>query len=574
MSSQTGSPDGASALCGSVSPNASATTCDVAAVPRNWQPPPGVPHARQPMSAASSTRDQAVRVARADRLHLARVLAADRRQRHAAGHDDAGIVARAGQRQHHRGQPLVAGRDAHARPTRRGSERISRRIDDRGVVAVRQAVEHARRALRAAVARIADVRRERDRRPRRAAPRAASRTSRPISQWPVWIAERDRRAVLGAQPALRADDQELRAPDLGGVPAHPRVLRHAEQVAARLLEQHLGGDRQPPLGPLRLRARRREQLAGAEDLAERRGRRRGRRHSGTSPCDQLPSTSRHIFPVGFLFASSARQAVRADGVVAAQRREAQQRRRDADGREAGVAGRGERAAVVHRRRHRDAGRHLVVEQPPDLAAQHGRQARVVVVVLAGRVAVDAAGQVAVQAWPRPSAICATSSATTTVLTVPNASVCSSCGLLQELLRRHLEQRRLERGAIAVDGAAAGEHARAARRPAPSAPPRSRSRPTGRAACPAVPASNSPASSATNAAALVALRHHRQARARAELPRAHRARVEQLLGDRGPALVERARQHEHRVGARHLEVDRLARAVGRRLQLEARRSCCP
>ena len=55
MSSQIGSPDGASALCGSVSPNASATTCDVAAVPRNWQPPPGVPHARQPMSAASST---------------------------------------------------------------------------------------------------------------------------------------------------------------------------------------------------------------------------------------------------------------------------------------------------------------------------------------------------------------------------------------------------------------------------------------------------------------------------------------------------------------------------------------
>ena len=36
-------------------PSASATTCDVAAVPRNWQPPPGVPHARQPMVAASST---------------------------------------------------------------------------------------------------------------------------------------------------------------------------------------------------------------------------------------------------------------------------------------------------------------------------------------------------------------------------------------------------------------------------------------------------------------------------------------------------------------------------------------
>ena len=48
----TGSPDGASALCGSARPNASATTCDVAAVPRNWQPPPDDPHARQPISAA------------------------------------------------------------------------------------------------------------------------------------------------------------------------------------------------------------------------------------------------------------------------------------------------------------------------------------------------------------------------------------------------------------------------------------------------------------------------------------------------------------------------------------------
>jgi hypothetical protein len=35
ISSQTGSPEGASALCGSAMPSASATTCEVAAVPRN-----------------------------------------------------------------------------------------------------------------------------------------------------------------------------------------------------------------------------------------------------------------------------------------------------------------------------------------------------------------------------------------------------------------------------------------------------------------------------------------------------------------------------------------------------------
>ena len=40
-SSQIGCPDGASAACGTVSPKASATTWAVAAVPRNWQPPPG-----------------------------------------------------------------------------------------------------------------------------------------------------------------------------------------------------------------------------------------------------------------------------------------------------------------------------------------------------------------------------------------------------------------------------------------------------------------------------------------------------------------------------------------------------
>ena len=54
-SSQIGWPDGASAVCGSESPSASPTTCAVAAVPRNWHPPPGLAQARQPMSAAYSS---------------------------------------------------------------------------------------------------------------------------------------------------------------------------------------------------------------------------------------------------------------------------------------------------------------------------------------------------------------------------------------------------------------------------------------------------------------------------------------------------------------------------------------
>ncbi len=55
MSSQMAWPEGASAACPSAIPKASATTCEVAAVPRNWQPPPGDAQARQPRSAACSS---------------------------------------------------------------------------------------------------------------------------------------------------------------------------------------------------------------------------------------------------------------------------------------------------------------------------------------------------------------------------------------------------------------------------------------------------------------------------------------------------------------------------------------
>ncbi len=53
-SSQMGWPLGASAVWGRARPSASATTCAVAAVPRNWHPPPGEAQARQPTSAAYS----------------------------------------------------------------------------------------------------------------------------------------------------------------------------------------------------------------------------------------------------------------------------------------------------------------------------------------------------------------------------------------------------------------------------------------------------------------------------------------------------------------------------------------
>ena len=66
------------------------------------------------------------------------------------------------------------------------------------------------------------------------------------------ITERDRAAVRRAQTALRTQNQELFAPELARVPAHTGVLRQAEDVTARPIEQHLFGQGQAsgrPAGP-------------------------------------------------------------------------------------------------------------------------------------------------------------------------------------------------------------------------------------------------------------------------------------------------------------------------------------
>ena len=169
-SSQTGWPEGASAEWQSASPSASATTCAVAAVPRNWQPPPGVAQAAQPSSAASRTVSLPC-VKRAPMVCTAPASSPTvGGQRHAAGHDDHREVALRGQRQHHRGQALVAGRHAHhAAP--RGQRADQAAEHDGRVVAVGEAVHHAERALRAAVARVAHEAGERRRRRRGRTPR-------------------------------------------------------------------------------------------------------------------------------------------------------------------------------------------------------------------------------------------------------------------------------------------------------------------------------------------------------------------------------------------------------------------
>ena len=88
------------------------------------------------------------------------------------------------QRHHHRRQSLVARRHAqHAAPRRQRADQSPQH--GRRIVAIRQAVEHARRALRATVARIGNIRGKRARPPRCLITSAAACTSSPTSQCPV-----------------------------------------------------------------------------------------------------------------------------------------------------------------------------------------------------------------------------------------------------------------------------------------------------------------------------------------------------------------------------------------------------
>ena len=183
-SSQIGWPEGASAVCGSDRPSASPTTCDVAAVPRNWQPPPGLAQARQPTSAAYSS----VICCCAKRAPMVCTLPASSpslgQQRDAAGNQHGGQIAPADA-----SAIIIAGRPLSqvampSTPLPRG-QRAHQPAQHHGrIVAVRQRVHHAGGALRAAVARIGAGAGERDA-CRAFNSRAASATSRPTSQWPV-----------------------------------------------------------------------------------------------------------------------------------------------------------------------------------------------------------------------------------------------------------------------------------------------------------------------------------------------------------------------------------------------------
>ena len=184
-SSHTGSPDGARAVCPTASPSASPTTWAVAAVPRNWQPPPEEAQAAQPSDAASSS-EISPWAYRAPRVWM--VPASSPRAGGSVtppGTSTDGDVRRPGQRHHHRRQTLVAGGDAdHADAVRQRADQPAHH--DGGVVAVRQRVEHRRGPLRPAVARVGHEARRTAGTRVRSAPRPRSRRWCPARSGPVW----------------------------------------------------------------------------------------------------------------------------------------------------------------------------------------------------------------------------------------------------------------------------------------------------------------------------------------------------------------------------------------------------
>ena len=131
-------------------------------------------------------------------------------------------------------------------PLPRGQRAHQAAQHDRRIVAIGQRIHHARSALRAAVAGIGARSRKRSGAQRF---QLARRLGHQQADFPVAgvKAERDGLAVLRAQAAVRAQDQELRIEESIRLPAHAGVLRQAEEIAGGLGEQHLRRERQRTL---------------------------------------------------------------------------------------------------------------------------------------------------------------------------------------------------------------------------------------------------------------------------------------------------------------------------------------
>ena len=207
-----------------------------------------------------------------------------------------------------------------------------------------------------------------------------------------------------------------------------------------------------------------------------------------------------------------------------------------------MAGRRERAAVVHRRADGDAGRHLVVEQPADLLPQQRGEFAISRIVRAAGVRVDAAGEVAFEVVEHRGGF------VEIVRTRPGATRC----------------RRLRSAALPGARGIAGRWPRSSvlawlcPLPPPAVPPTSTSAPAltqlvdalrpatsprrWRAACRPARLRTSRPATAMNLLGLRPGEQDHQAGVRAELAGSHQAAGGEFAGDVVQPLVERAGQN--------------------------------
>ena len=190
--------------------------------------------------------DFVVGEARADGLDAASVLALLGEEGGAAGDQHAGEVGRARERHHHGGKAFVAG--GHADDAAAGGQRADLAAEDGGgVIAIRQGIEHAGRALGAAIAGIGAVCGKGD---GVVGGEFLGRFLHEQADFPVArvIAQRDGGAVGAADAAVGAEDEDFLAAELGGVPPHAGILGPAEEVSGGAFEKHLGRDGDHALG--------------------------------------------------------------------------------------------------------------------------------------------------------------------------------------------------------------------------------------------------------------------------------------------------------------------------------------
>ena len=146
-----------------------------------------------------------MRKARAQRLNLSRVFAFFRQQRHAAGHEHTRQGTLRGECHQHGGQTFIASGDAqHAFARRQGTNESAQ--DGRGIVAIGEAVHHADCALGAPIAGIADETSKGNHIVFLEFPGGGLGEQTYFVMSGV-IAQRDGRAIFGADAALGAEDE-------------------------------------------------------------------------------------------------------------------------------------------------------------------------------------------------------------------------------------------------------------------------------------------------------------------------------------------------------------------------------